>query len=118
MIDAGRALELAVQVTILVGAAYAGFRWFRGLVRREVGAVREQVEPNGGRDKRTSRALLEQTAGDVAELGARLNTLAGTAEQNRELGTKAVDIATKALAVAENTAQRLDGHLERGHAHD
>lgn len=92
--------QVALNGALLIAALYAGARWFRSFVQKQVVTPAEktyqQVAPNGGSQEST-RHLIEQMASDMESL--------------RQVGVTNRDIANAANAKAELAHKRLDEHI-------
>lgn len=99
-VDLAVAVQLALNIVLLIGAIVAGWygikRWLQKQVVDPATQTYQQVAPNGGNQEST-RHLIEQTYSEVSELK-------DVAWENRE-------IATRAETLAKATSDRLDTHL-------
>lgn len=101
-------LEVVVQLTVIIAAVMAGFRWgvkklqkwLHRLVVTPMEETKKQIEPNGG-SKATTRKLIEQTVVEVRNIGNTVNEMAKV-DNRHETALK-------------NLVDRFDRHLREDH---
>lgn len=98
------ALDILVQVTVIIAAIVAGFRWFKGWIHKQVVVpmkeAKKQLEPNGGTQD-TTRHLIEKTSSQVQEIKTTMNEMSNIDRENRLL----IQVLT----------ERFDRHLKEDH---
>ena len=101
--EVDQVITWATQIAVIVAAISALVVWFRKWLRKQVSdpmqRITDNVVPNGG-DQSTSRHLIEEIHREVGNLQASHVSLAAGSHANRELATKALGVAEKAMSMA------------------
>lgn len=103
-INLNGALDVVVQITVILAALVGGFRWFKKWIHNQVvipmKEAKRQLEPNGGVQD-TTRHLIEQTSEQVKGIENSINDMGQVDKENR--------------ALIQNLTERFDKHLVEDH---